>query len=165
MSNVFYCGIDPGRSGAIAFLDKNGEVEGYSIFNEKEYCRLLSYYREQGVVYAMVEDVHAMPKQGVSSMFSFGHNKGFIEGILFALNIPYKLISPMKWKKYFNLCVPRGTEKKDAKNLSIELAEEFYPNIDFRASHRCKKPHDGICEAVLMAKYLYSNDRVSIPYQ
>ena len=86
-----------------------------------------------------------MPGQGVTSCFSFGQNFGFILGLLRALVIPFELVRPQKWKKEFS-CT-------SDKNTSIEVAKRLFPGVDLRRTPKCQKPHDGICEALLMAEY------------
>lgn len=137
-----FVGIDPGKGGAIAVIHADGTVAS-SVFSEEEYRNILSGLCESAFV--IVEDVHAMPKQGVTSMFNFGLNKGWILGMLYAYHIPTELVSPQKWKKMFSL---NGEKQK-----SIECAMRLFPNANLYATSRCKKPHDGIAEALLMAEY------------
>jgi crossover junction endodeoxyribonuclease RuvC len=86
-----------------------------------------------------------MPGQGVTSMFSFGKSAGFIEGVLTALAIPYQLVPPQTWKKVFSL--------NASKLNSIEVCQKLFPDVDLMRTERCKKPHDGMAEALLMAEY------------
>lgn len=95
--------------------------------------------------FCVVEHVGAMPGQGVTSCFSFGQNFGFILGLLTAFRIPYELVRPQKWKKEFS-CT-------SDKNTSIEVAQRLFPGVDLRRTPQCRKPHDGICEALLMAEW------------
>lgn len=139
---MIFCGIDPGRGGAIAVIREDGSVET-SVFDEAEYRSVLQALNGSSLV--IVEDVHAMPKQGVTSMFNFGFNKGWIVGLLYAYGIPTQLVSPQKWKRAFGL--------DNDKQKSIECAMRLYPNANLYATPRCKKMHDGIAEALLMAEY------------
>ena len=93
----------------------------------------------------VLEKVNAMPGQGVVSMFNFGQNYGFIQGVLKAHEIPYELVTPQKWKKEFS-CT-------SDKNTSIEVCKRLFPNVSLKATDRCKKDHDGIAEALLIAEY------------
>ena len=138
-----FCGIDPGKGGAIAIVHEDGSVDA-SVFDEATYKSMLAHICNKGVL-VVVEDVHAMPRQGVSSMFNFGYNKGWILGVLYALGIPTQLVSPQKWKRAFGL--------DNDKQKSIACASRLFPNANLFATTRCKKPHDGICEALLMAEY------------
>jgi len=136
-----FIGIDPGKGGAIAVIHEDGTIVT-SVFTEEEYLKVISQHQYS---FAIVEDVHAMPKQGVTSMFNFGYNKGWIMGILYAYTIPTELVSPQKWKKMFSL---NGEKQK-----SIDCARRLFPQANLFATPRCKKPHDGIAEALLMAEY------------
>lgn len=139
---MIFCGIDPGHGGGIAVIREDGSVVT-SVFDEAGYKSILQTLNGSSLV--IVEDVHAMPKQGVTSMFNFGFNKGWILGVLYALGIPTQLVSPQKWKRAFGL--------DNDKQKSIECAMRLYPNANLYATPRCKKMHDGIAEALLMAEY------------
>ena len=145
-----YCGFDPGRDGALAILGYRDEPVLVP-FDEEEYAtwlRRLSLLTRNGIdgsVFCIVEHVGAMPGQGVTSCFSFGRGFGFILGLLAAFCLPYELVRPQKWKKEFS-CT-------SDKNTSIEVAKRLFPGVDLRRTPKCTKPHDGICEALLMAEY------------
>lgn len=151
-----FCGIDPGKDGSLAILGYR-ETPIIVPFSETEYAnqlrRIAPFFVATGTggvidqreAFAIVEHVNAMPGQGVTSCFSFGHNFGFILGLLTAFRIPYELVRPQKWKKVFS-CT-------SDKNTSIEVAQRLFPGIDLRRTPKCQKPHDGICEALLMAEY------------
>ena len=141
-----YVGIDPGKNGGLAFIPEGGKNGPYALpFDKDEYLTTLAAERSNGRLMAVLERVSAMPKQGVVSTFSFGENFGWIQGVLESLSIPYELVRPQQWKKMFGC--------PSDKNTSIEVASRLFPAIDFRASDRCRKPHDGKCEAMLMAEY------------
>lgn len=145
-----FCGIDPGKDGSLAILGYR-ETPILVPFSETEYAnqlRRLSLVTRNGIdgsVFCVVEHVNAMPGQGVTSCFSFGQNFGFILGLLRAFVIPYELVRPQKWKKEFS-CT-------SDKNTSIEVAQRLFPGIDLRRTPKCRKPHDGIAEALLLASY------------
>lgn len=144
---MYFIGIDPGKSGAIAVIDDEGRVWNTNTFNKKDYAMLLREMSHPniGSVKVVLEHVGAMPGQGSVSMFNFGANFGFIEGLLAANNLPYELVRPQKWKRMFS-CT-------SDKNTSVQVAQRLFPNIDLRRTARCSKPHDGIAEALLMAEY------------
>lgn len=158
---MIFLGFDPGAAGAVAmisaFIPDKAEVISVSPFDITMYravinsaiCREMSNQRCR----AVVEDVHAMPGQGVTSMFSFGRNKGIIEGMLSYARIQYNLVSPRKWKSEFSLVFPRGTEKAFIKGMSIRRAQELFPGTCLRPTKRCKVDSDGMAEALLMAEY------------
>lgn len=141
---MVYIGIDPGKNGGYAVLHEHEGIS-YGVMGEEfvRAMRLVSSDNQE--VVACVEKVGAMPGQGVVSMFNFGKNAGFIEGVLHAFAIPYQLVTPQKWKREFGLT---GNKEK-----SIEVCKRLFPNVDLRRTERCKKEHDGMAEALLMAEY------------
>lgn len=141
-----YVGIDPGKSGALAVIYPNGNIDTYP-FNPDEYADVLcglSLNVDYDIM-CCLEKVGAMPGQGVVSMFNFGHNLGFIEGLLKANEIPYQLVPPQTWKKEFSLS---GDKAK-----SIDVCKKLFPKVNLLATQRSRKPSDGIAEAILMAEY------------
>lgn len=158
-----YIGIDPGALGGMAVVENicgTLQVRRAIPFSISGYVQTLKDVQSQDIgwtdsVHAVVEDVHAMPGQGVTSMFSFGRNKGLIEGMLLGLGIDYRLVSPQTWKKHFGLIFHKGTDKREIKSASIDKAVELFPDVNLLATKRCVKPHDGMAEACLMAKYCY----------
>ena len=160
MKRLISIGVDPGKDGSLAILGYR-DTPILVPFNEAEYANqlrrldpmrkpLIMQDKDLGQLepiepFCVVEHVSAMPGQGVTSCFSFGSNFGFILGLLTAFRIPYQLVRPQKWKKEFS-CT-------SDKNTSIEVAQRLFPGVDLRRTPKCKKPHDGICEALLMAEY------------
>lgn len=146
---MVYIGIDPGKNGGIAtisyseFSGVTYETKVYSEDNLKQLCSDITGLDVDCVCY--LEQVHAMPKQGVSSTFNFGMNYGFIQGVLKAYGISYELVTPQKWKKEFS-CT-------SDKNTSIEVCKRLFPKVNLKATERCKKDHDGMAEALLIAEY------------
>ena len=153
-----FIGIDPGKDGALAILGYR-ETPILIPFSEAEYANQLrrldaaqrfvapsaSADQPKVEVFCVVEHVNAMPGQGVTSCFSFGQNFGFVLGLLTAFRVPYELVRPQKWKKAFS-CT-------SDKNTSVEVAQRLFPGVDLRRTPQCRKPHDGIAEALLMAEY------------
>lgn len=145
---MIYIGIDPGKNGGIAVLrTTNGEfVEASAyVFDEQMLINILADAKDCYCVRCVVEKVNAMPGQGVVSMFNFGQNFGFIQGVLKAYEISFELVPPQKWKKEFSVT--------SDKNTSIEVCKRLFPNVNLKATPRCKKDHDGMAEALLMAEY------------
>lgn len=138
-----YIGIDPGKSGALALLTEDGQCTVVP-FHESAYIAILKAASGPSSV-CCLEKVGAMPGQGVVSMFNFGHNLGYIEGLLQAFDIPYQLVPPQTWKKEF--CVTSD------KNTSIEVCRKLFPHVSLLPTVRSRKPSDGMAEAVLMAEY------------
>ena len=140
---MIYIGVDPGKNGGIAIIDSDGAIA--FPFSEERLIIELDGIAQEYECICYLEHVHAMPKQGVSSTFNFGMNFGFIQGVLKAYNIPYELVTPQKWKKEFS-CT-------SDKNTSIEVCKRLFPGVNLKATDRCKKDHDGMAEALLIAEY------------
>lgn len=145
-----YLGIDPGQKGGIALLwRETREVVPYSDTDLLRICRSLYDCVRFGnaalEIICCLEKVGAMPKQGVTSMFNFGKDYGYIKGVLEAYGIPYQEIPPRRWKKEFGL--------SSDKEKSIDVCRRLFPDVKLLAAPRCKKPHDGMAEALLMAEY------------
>lgn len=140
-------GIDPGLSGAIAFLFVDDPhrvaVEDMPVVDGNVSASLLAQkIKAFAPSYAVIEHVHAMPKQGVSSTFNFGKAFGQVIGVGGALNIPLHFVTPAKWKKRFLL----SADKEEARAMALRL----FPAC--AASFARKKDH-GRAEAALIAKY------------
>lgn len=147
MKNLFI-GIDPGKKGGIALIDTETKVVCTFPYSDKELiglCRDESYSGNTEHIMCCLEKVGAMPGQGVVSMFSFGQSVGYIKGVLESFRIPYQEITPQKWKREFGL--------SSDKAVSAEVCRRLFPDISLLATPRCKKPHDGMAEALLMAEY------------
>ena len=122
-------GIDPGAKGAVVILEWGNPVDwimmpvmtvgSASRVNGAEVGRFLSHMEPKHVY---VEQVGAMPGQGVASMFNFGHNVGTIMGVIGALEIPHTLVTPQRWKKAAGLI---GTDKDAARARAIALWPEW----------------------------------------
>lgn len=149
---MIHIGIDPGAKGALVAI-KGGKVLYKSIFDKEEYRRIVSSCVELDNTVAVVEKVHAMPSQGVTSMFSFGENFGWIQGLLDAFSVPYVLVPPQTWKNKYGLIAPKGTDKKVIKQNSVERAKTLFPDVSLLASARCRVESDGLAEALLIADF------------
>ena len=153
-------GIDPGISGAISFL-KDGkiidviemptmaegkknkrQVNGSQIVNEI-LLRIKEFNKEE--IKIVIEQVSAMPGQGVTSMFNFGQSFGILKGICSAMHLSMYFVRPAKWKKYFNLI---KTEKDASRTKAIEIFPYFSANLS-------KKKDANKADAILIASYYY----------
>ena len=153
-------GIDPGLSGAICFFEdgkiidviempimterkKNKkQVNGSQIFNE--ISKKINNNQKESIR-VVVEQVSAMPGQGVTSMFNFGQSFGILKGICSAMQLPMYFVRPAKWKKYYNLI----NSKKDASRTKVI---EIFPYISTQLS---KKKDSNKADAVLIASFFY----------
>jgi len=146
-----YVGIDPGCSGAVVLINSEGEYVDHLNMptlrigkNQRVNGALVGAWLSQYTVsHASLEQVGAMPGQGVSSMFTFGHAAGVVEGILQGLNISYTLVTPQAWKKSAGLI---GSDKDAARSRAIQL----YPSL--RALD-LKAKGQAIADALLIARH------------
>jgi crossover junction endodeoxyribonuclease RuvC len=153
-------GIDPGISGSICFFE-NGkilevlemptmtdvkknkrQVNGSQIYNE--ILKRIDKNDKQNTR-VVIEQVSAMPGQGVTSMFNFGQSFGILKGICSAMQLPMYFIRPAKWKKYFGLI---NSEKDASRTKAIEMFPYF-------SSHLSKKKDSNKADAILIACFYY----------
>ena len=158
-------GIDPGLSGSICFLEdgkildviemptmaegrKNKrQVNGSQIFNE--ISRRTNKDSNQDIR-VVIEQVSAMPGQGVTSMFNFGQSFGILKGICSAMQLPMYFVRPAKWKKYFNLI---NSEKDASRTRAIEIFPHF-------SSQLSKKKDSNKADAILIASFYYETYKI-----
>ena len=139
-------GIDPGKSGAACMINEKGVIIRIIKFDNTDgdvsdaFVEETKRYNDCQVdkLYAFIEKVHAMPKQGVSSTFKFGRNYGFIQGLLTAYKIPYEYVTPQKWQK------DMGCMSKGDKNITKAAAQQLFPQI--KITH-------AIADSMLIAEY------------
>tara|TARA_Y100000816_G_scaffold279583_1_gene252011 strand:+ start:1272 stop:1766 length:495 start_codon:yes stop_codon:yes gene_type:complete len=152
--------IDPGISGSICFFENGNildvidmptmtdgkknkrQVNGAQIFNEIS-KRIKNI--ENKNVRVVIEQVSAMPGQGVTSMFNFGQSFGILKGICSAMQLPMYFVRPAKWKKYFNLI---NSEKDASRTRAIEIFPYF-------SSQLSKKKDTNKADAILIASFYY----------
>lgn len=139
---MIYVGIDPGLKGGIAVIT-NDATMAYPYSDET--LRNIAQSLTDENARCCLEQVHAMPKQGVSSTFKFGVSYGYIKGILEMAGLSYQEIPPQRWKKEFGL--------NSDKTASIDVCKRLFPSVSLRATERCRTDHDGMAEALLMAEY------------
>lgn len=119
-------GIDPGKSGGIAVIFPNGEMECYSMpETHSDIARLFEEMSNYDNVCAYIELVHSMSGQGVKSVFTFGENFGFLQACLHCNYIPFEKVTPQKWQK--DLGITKSETKTKHKNKLKGLAQQFYP--------------------------------------
>ena len=156
-------GIDPGLSGAIAVMKNNKVLNIFEIpvmsegkknkrqLNSAQLVRLLKdNIKDEAEVSEIVEQVNAMPGQGVTSMVNFGQTCGAIKGICAALSLPIFFVRPSKWKKHFELI-------NSSKDSSRTKAIEMYPLL---SSELSKKKDVNKSDAILIARF-YSDTRLN----
>ncbi len=149
-------GIDPGLSGAIAILENNKVLgifdmpvmsEGKKNKRQLNSAQLVNIIKENIMkdeeISVVVEQVNAMPGQGVTSMFNFGQTFGAIKGVCAALNLPIFFVRPSKWKKHFELI-------NSSKDSSRTKVIEMYPSL---SNQLTKKKDVNKSDAILIAKF------------
>ena len=152
-------GIDPGISGSICFFEdgkiieviempvmtegkKNKkQVNGAQIYNE--FLKRINNKNDD--IRVVIEQVSAMPGQGVTSMFNFGQSYGILKGICSAMQLPMFFVRPAKWKKYFNLI---NSQKDASRTRAIEIFPYF-------SSQLSKKKDANKADAILIASFYY----------
>ena len=159
-------GIDPGISGSICFFQdgkiidvvemptmiegkKNKkQVNGSQIFNEiSERIKKI----DKKDIKVIIEQVSAMPGQGVTSMFNFGQSYGILKGICSAMQLPMYFVRPAKWKKCFNLI---NSEKDASRTRAIEIFPYF-------SSQLSRKKDSNKADAILIASFYYETYKLA----
>ena len=153
-------GVDPGISGAICFFEdgqvkeiidmpvmadgkKNKrQINGPQTYNEIS-SRISKFQKKDIIV--VIEQVSAMPGQGVTSMFNFGQSFGVLKGICSAMQLSMYFVRPAKWKKYFNLI---NSQKDASRTKAIEIFPYF-------SSQLSKKKDSNKADAILIASFYY----------
>ena len=144
-----WIGIDPGQKGGVACVDSSGvlrwAMEMPSVSGEVDAFALSSVIHHESIIQpikVVIEQVHSMPGQGVSTTFKFGKNFGIAIGVVCAHNIALHRITPQKWKKEFNLI------NKD-KDASRHKATEYWPEMSENWRY---KYQNGVSDAALIAE-------------
>jgi len=158
-------GIDPGISGSICFLEEGKiidvlemptmaegkknkrQVNGSQIYNE--ILTRINKIEKQNIR-VIIEQVSAMPGQGVTSMFNFGQSFGILKGICSAMQLPMYFVRPAKWKKYFGLI---NSEKDASRTKAIEMFPYF-------STHLSKKKDSNKADAILIASFYYETYKI-----
>ena len=158
-------GIDPGISGSICFFQdgkildviemptmnegkKNKrQVNGSQIYNEI-LKKTVGFNKEN--IRVVIEQVSAMPGQGVTSMFNFGQSFGMLKGICSAMQLPMYFVRPAKWKKHYNLI---NSQKDASRTRAIEIFPYF-------SSQLSKKKDSNKADAILIASFYYETYKI-----
>ena len=158
-------GIDPGISGSICFFEEGKivdviempimidgkknkkQVNGAQIYNE--ISERISTRKKENIR-VVIEQVSAMPGQGVTSMFNFGQSFGILKGICSAMQLPLYFVRPAKWKKHFNLI---NSQKDASRTRAIEIFPYF-------SSQLSKKKDSNKADAILIASFYYETYKI-----
>jgi len=129
---VYYMGVDPGQSGGIAVIKSTGQVIQLEAMpaTERDVFDAVCYLGNESVN-AVIEKVHSMPQQGVSSTFKFGMGYGGLRMALIAADIPFDEVTPQTWQKALGV-VKRNAKtesKNDHKKKLLQKAQQLFPGI------------------------------------
>lgn len=145
-------GIDPGLDGAIGLINDGivltWDTPTFEVIKAKKKRRqvnatlLADIIRSAAPDHIILEQVNAMPGQGVASMFNFGRAFGTVEGVVGGLQIPLTMVTPQTWKRDLKLSSDKGESRRRASLLYPQYAEQF-----------ARVKDDGRAEAVLLAHW------------
>jgi len=161
-------GIDPGKDGAIAVLWAGGGIDasvtptlkiGKGKSNKRDYDLvamrdLLDAVRYAGDCHVFLERAQAMRrpgkvKQGTASSFATGRGFGIWEGLVAGLQMPVTIVAPRTWQAI----ILRDIPGENPKGRALVAARRLFPKTTFLKTSQCKKPHDGLVDAALIARF------------
>ena len=163
---MVYVGIDNGLDGGIVALDRDNNVLLKKVMptikgkgSKREYdvakiVKILLQCKEiaegnNSPINVVLEKAFVIPISGKKALFTTGLCYGMFQGILSSLELPYEVVAPKSWQKVIFV----GMAGKDAKQKSIIWCKRKFPSVDWRATERSRKDHDGLCDATCMAYY------------
>jgi len=157
---AIYVGIDPGKSGAVAALNQDGEIvsiqdtptmhvkkgrKNSNVYLPSNMMALLKAINDSGKIAVVgIERAQAMPRQGSTSGFTIGYGYGLWTGIAIALQLPIEVIEAQAWKRHAR--IPIGSDKK----ASIVRALQIWPSC----RELSRRKDDGRAEALMIAEYM-----------
>jgi crossover junction endodeoxyribonuclease RuvC len=157
---MIFVGFDPGKTGAMAALTEQGELFEYERFpllkdgkkSELDIPGIAAWLADRvagcgGKMVVTIEKVHAMPGQGVTSMFSFGRSLGIIEGIVVTHGCPRIYAPPRTWQAMLLEGKERG---KASKHSAAVAAVELWPELSKIMQVKANWP---IADAALIAEF------------
>ena len=121
--NYLYLGVDPGKSGAFACVDDHGNVDFIKLAETEHDVATWLKQRGLRIKCGLLEQVSAMPKQGVASTFKFGASYGFCRGLLVSRGVRFETITPAKWQQQMR-CRSKGD-----KNVTKAAAQRLFPSV------------------------------------
>lgn len=140
-----YIGIDPGQKGGIAAICSAGYIVHQMPNTTAGIMRMIDDIKRDETT-CIIEQVQMMGKSfGAKAALSYGQHYGEMIGILTTFGVKIVEVRPSVWKKAMRL-----TKEKDD---SIAMCERLFPSVDLLPTPRCKKPSDGMAEALLLAEY------------
>lgn len=164
-------GIDPGKEGFIVWFD-NGEFHKAEIpLIKKEVDthaldKIFKGIKESADdLFVVMEATNAFFGASSMTMYKFGHTIGCTEQAIVSNQIPFTKIQPKKWQDEMFQGVPKqyvmkkGNKKKthDTKATALIAAKRLFPETDLRKNTRCRTPHDGLVDSLLIAEFCRRN--------
>jgi Holliday junction resolvasome RuvABC endonuclease subunit len=149
------CGIDPGKSGGLTAIEDGKLLQSIPMPIDDDgvdFNRVADFLKLHNPSVVYIERVHAMPGQGVTSMFNFGFSTGGLHGTARALGYVVKLVQPRTWQK--SLMGDAKHEKSD----TILFVQKLFPDVNLLATKRSKKPHDGMADSIGIGYYGYQEE-------
>jgi hypothetical protein len=153
-----YCGIDVGKKGAIAILNKNGDIihkEVVPLVSKKEldFSRIkeISKIISDNCKHAAIENVKSIYGSSANSNFQFGRIFGNLEMLLHLSGVSVLYVKPKDWQKVIWSNLP--TLSKNPKENSLNACKLLFPEENLLATKRSSVPHDGLVDAILIAEY------------
>jgi hypothetical protein len=178
MIDSYIIGIDPGKTGAIISIEKDGTISSKNVTplvgTEIDWAAFADLLRPgltpANNVHVFVEHVHAMHNSSAKATFSFGGCFEGVKALCAAFRLPMTLVSPKDWQKEMHQGIPQqykpavrivtgkkagqmGKPRKDPKKMSLMAVKRLFPNESLLRTERCSKEHDGIIDALLIAEY------------
>ena len=154
--SIVCVGIDPGLHGGVAVVGSCGAIlglhpmptHGRKAIDLTTIRGLLLRAKPEIVA---IEAVSAFHRAASKSSFCFGQGFGQIEGLLVGIGLAYRMVKPVEWQRHAHAGIDR---KIAAKDRSLIAAKRAYPAMDFRASSKSTKAHDGMVDALLIARWV-----------
>lgn len=130
MPNNFFVGVDPGKTGGVTVISEDDITIIPIPKEEKDIANIFRDIGAKNKVCAIIEKVHAMPGQGVTSCFTFGSIYGLLKGCMHCFNIPFKEVSSKRWMKEIGLFYGPGVKKSQRKVFGLNFAEQRFGSLD-----------------------------------
>ena len=134
-----HLGVDPGGKGAWALLDTGGrlvDAEHFPLSSDGivDAARLLSRWRDLGIVAATVERVGQITRvggraMGIAGRFKFGMNAGVPRSVLDILGVPVGYVDPVEWKRATGVTADKKTSLRAARDLWPEAADTLFARV------------------------------------
>ena len=139
---TLFLGIDPGMNGAAVLITHAQQVECVLKFKGATEKDISDWFAQESQyikdLFAVIERVHSMPKQGIASTFKFGQSYGFLRGMLISYGISFEAVTPGVWQRKLG-CLSKGD-----KNVTKSAAQEKFPH---------EKVTHAVADALLIAEY------------